>query len=154
MGSLGKIARFCWVLARRRCEKNRRGAPWRKAVQIGEPFEGLTRLCRLMCGKPLAFRLNPPRSALRAGWRLSLPASAEEVGRGRPPRKGKAFPHIRRRSRESPTLGSSAIWTSLGLAPALQTVERYHCRDSSAPKKRAPQNDRGMSRRGINPETR
>ena len=50
-----------------------------KAVQISEPFEGLTRLCRLICGKPLAFRLNPPRSTLRAGWKAE-PSSQRRGG--------------------------------------------------------------------------
>ena len=90
-----------------------------KTVQISEPFEGLTRLCRPSCDAEslrLSGRIRPALPSALAG-RLSPPASAEEVGRGPPPRKGEAFPHIRRRSRESPPVGSSAIWTSPGTIP-------------------------------------
>src|SRR6266550_1631649 len=68
-------------------------------VRLSTYFTFDLRLCRLMCGKPSAFRAGLPFISLLAEARLSL-ASASIVF-GKRDRKGRAFPHIRRRSRES-----------------------------------------------------
>ena len=57
------------------------------------------RLCRLMCGKPLAFRRRQPPSSPRLGWKAQPSSRAVGVGHGGSPRKGEAFPHSRRQSR-------------------------------------------------------
>ena len=57
------------------------------------------RLCRLLCGKPLAFRRRQPPSSPRLGWKAQPSSRAEGVSQGRSPRKGEAFPHSRRQSR-------------------------------------------------------
>jgi hypothetical protein len=66
------------------------------------------------CGKPPAFRpmLDPSTSSALAG-RLSLPASAEAVQGTHVPRKGEAFPQVRRRSRTPLLTDASVIRTSL-----------------------------------------
>jgi len=63
-------------------------------VKVGEK-----RLCRLLCGKPLAFRRSPPPFAFPFGWKAQPSSRAEGGGHGVSPRKGEAFPHSRRQSR-------------------------------------------------------
>ena len=60
---------------------------------------GKKRLCRLLCGKPLAFRRSPPPFTPLLGWKAEPSSRAEGVGEGAGPRKGEAFPHSRRQSR-------------------------------------------------------
>jgi hypothetical protein len=71
------------------------------------------RLFRLMSGKPLASRRGPPPFPPWLGWMAGRSSRAEEVSQGGGPRKGQAFPHIRRQSRFfrdfNATLTSSAF---------------------------------------------
>ena len=60
---------------------------------------GEKRLCRLLCGKPLAFRHSPPPFPPPLGWKAKPSSRAEGVSQGASPRKGEAFPHSRRQSR-------------------------------------------------------
>jgi hypothetical protein len=60
---------------------------------------GEKRLCRLICGKPLAFRRRPLPSSPRLGWKAKPSSRGQGVSQGGSPRKGEAFPHIRRQSR-------------------------------------------------------
>src|SRR5208337_4536489 len=63
---------------------------------------GKKRLCRPSadgCGKPLAFRRSTPPFGPPLGWKAKPSSRAEGVGQGSGPRKGEAFPHIRRQSR-------------------------------------------------------
>ena len=68
--------------------------PIQGRVKVGEK-----RLCRLLCGKPLAFRRSPPHFTPPLGWKAEPSSRAEGVGQGAGPRKGEAFPHSRRQSR-------------------------------------------------------
>jgi hypothetical protein len=58
------------------------------------------RLCRLLCGKPLAFRRRQPPSSPRLGWKASLPAEprglvrAEALGKAKPFRKAAGRPAL------------------------------------------------------------
>ena len=57
------------------------------------------RLCRLLCGKPLAFRRRQPPFFPSARLEGSPSSRAKGVSQGGSPRKGEAFPHSRRQSR-------------------------------------------------------
>ena len=79
---------------------------WRAGVPLAPGVGGRVasrsgekRLCRLMCGKPLAFRRSPPPFAPPLGWKAKPSSRAEGVNQGSGPRKGEAVPHIRRQSR-------------------------------------------------------
>ena len=63
-------------------------------VKVGEK-----RLCRLLCGKPLAFRRSPPPFIPPLGWKAQPSSRATGISQGAGPGKGKAFPHSRRQSR-------------------------------------------------------
>ena len=56
------------------------------------------RLCRLLCGKPLAFRPRPPPSSARLEGSAFQPSGGGWFWASAP-RKGEAFPQIRRQSR-------------------------------------------------------
>ena len=53
---------------------------------------GPKRLCRLPCGKPLAFRRNPPPFIPSFGWKAEPSSREKGVSHGTGPRKGEAFP--------------------------------------------------------------
>src|ERR1043165_3463847 len=67
----------------------------REAVATGSNgfAQKLPRLCRLMCGRPLAFRQDCPRFGLRPICWAKPQIHCE------PERKRRALPHIRRQSR-------------------------------------------------------
>jgi hypothetical protein len=57
------------------------------------------RLCRLLCGKPLAFRRRQPPFFPPARLEGGASPPSRGVSQGLSPRKGEAFPHSRRQSR-------------------------------------------------------
>jgi hypothetical protein len=65
-------------------------------VKVGEK-----RLCRLVCGKPLAFRRSPPPFTPPLGWKAEPSSRAKGVSQGASPRKGEAFPHPSADGRQS-----------------------------------------------------
>jgi hypothetical protein len=74
-----------------------------------------------LCGKPPAFRsVFTPQFAPRRLEGLAFQPARRRFFRAYRLRKGEAFPQSRRRSRGRWSTGSCLIWTTLGLALALE----------------------------------